>query len=117
MNLYTNLKGLFGPGKVLEVKDGDRGSNDLKDYLPVIFNIKEKYVTIPEDRIYDIVIDTILFYNSYSKKTTKTTNILTFFKMSMNQGAINYMSIKRNHMNDTAVSIDYLMEEGVQLEG
>lgn len=117
MSLYENVKTLFGPGKVLEIKEGDRGSDDLKDYIPIILNVKEKYPTIPEDRLYDIVIDTILFYNSYSKKTTKRTNLLTFFKMSMNQGAMNYISVKRNKLNDTAVSYESLIEEGIQIEG
>ena len=117
MNLYENVKALFGPGKVFDLKKGDRGSDDLKDYLPIIFNIKEKYYTIPDEKIYDMVIDTILFYNSYSKKTPKRTNLLTFFKMSMNQGAINYISVKKNMMHDTALSYDALIEEGIQFEG
>lgn len=117
MSLYENLKSLFGPGKVFDLKEGDRGSDDLQDYMPIIQNIKAKYYTIPDEKIYDMVIDTILFYNSYSKKTTKRTNLLTFFKMSMNQGAINYISVKRNMMNDTAISYDALIEEGIQIEG
>ena len=117
MNLYEDLKNLFGPGKVFELKEGDKGSDDLKDYMPIIYNIREKYPTIPDDRLYDIIIDSILFYNSYSKKTTKRSNLLTLFKMAVTQGAINYISVKRNKLNDSAISYEQLLEEGIQIEG
>lgn len=115
MNLYESIKALFGPGKVFDLKDGDRGSDDLKDYCPIIMNVKNKYYNIPDDKIYDMVIDTILFYNDYSKKTTKRTNLATFFKMSMTQGAINYIGVKRNMMNATAISFEEMIEAGFQL--
>lgn len=117
MNLYNNLKNLFGPGKVLDIKMGDKGSDDLEDYMAIINNIVNKYPSIPDYKIYDMVIDTILFYNDYSKKTTKKTNLSVFFKMSMNQGAINYIGVKKNRMNDSAVSYEGLLEEGFQFEG
>lgn len=117
MNLYENARRLFGPNKVFDIKEGDKGSNDLKDYIAIVLNIKNKYPTIPEDRLYDIMIDSILFYNSYSKKTTKVTNVLVLFKMAMNQGAINYISVKRNLMHDTALSYESLIEAGAQFEG